>query len=60
MRTDANVSDKPSREDLSELRYALGEEVSAAVRASLVSEPVACVLPDVSDWSRLAADWMRL
>jgi hypothetical protein len=34
------VSDKPSREDLSELRYALGEEVSTAVRASLVSEPV--------------------
>ena len=54
------MSDKPSREDLSELRYALGEEVSAAVRASLVSEPVACVLPDVSDWSRLAAEWMRL
>ena len=60
VRTDANVSDKPSREDLSEMRYALGEEVSAAVRASLVSEPVPCILPDVSDWSRLAAEWIGL
>ena len=58
VRTDANVSDKPSREDLSAQRYELGAEVTGALRGALVSEPVPSVLPDVSDWDKAAAAWV--
>ena len=58
VRTDANVSDKPSREDLSTACYALGEVMGEAITGRLDSVPVASVLPDVSDWRDPAAAWI--
>ena len=59
VRTDANVSDKPSREDLSTACYALGEVMGEAITGRLDSVPVGSVLvPDVSDWRDPAAAWI--
>ena len=61
VRTDANVSDKPSREDFSTACYALGEVMGEAITGRLDSVPVGSVLvplPDVSDWRDPAAAWI--
>ena len=45
VRTDANASDKPSREDLSTARYALGEVMGEAITGRLDSEPIGSLGP---------------
>ena len=59
VRTDANVADRPSREDMSFERYAIGADIARGVRAFVVSEPVADVpLPAPSEWSAGGGAWM--
>ena len=60
VRTNANVSDEPSRVDLSYERYAIGADVAAGVQAFVTSEPVPTTrLPEPSEWDAGAAAWMR-
>ena len=54
MRSDANCADLPSREALDEL-WALFAELGVEAQV----EKVECVLPDVTDWQRPAAQWLR-
>ena len=60
VRTDANVSDKPSREDLSAVRYALGECMVDAIGAELVSAPVASVLPTAGQLDGASSYWLDM
>ena len=50
VRTDANVSDEPSRVDLSRTRYELGAQPSSGVAAYAVSRPIETVLPTPHEW----------
>ena len=59
VRTDANVADDPSREDMSYERYAIGADITAGVRAFVESVPVARVpLPALDGWEVDAAAWL--
>ena len=60
VRTDANVSDRPSREDLSAVRYALGECMVDAIGAELVSAPVASVLPTAGQLDGASSYWLDM
>ena len=60
VRTDANVSDKPSREDLSATRYGLGECMGDSLREELVSEPVESVLPTAAQLDGASSYWLDL
>ena len=60
VRTDANVSDKPSREDLSATRYALGECMGDSLREELVSEPVESVLPTAAQLDGASSYWLDM
>ena len=58
VRTDANVSDAPSREDMSSVRYALGADVVAGIRGLVTSSPVTAVVPELGGWGVTAAAQM--
>ena len=59
VRTDANVADKPSREDMSYERYAIGADITAGVAAFVTSSPVAEVpLPAPDEWDASAAAYV--
>ena len=60
VRTDANVSDKPSREDLSSVRYALGDCMSDAILAELVSVPAPSVLPTAARLAGASSYWLDM
>ena len=57
VRTDANVADAPSREDLSTERYELGAKPAQRLAAMASSSPVELVLPTPSEWDADAAIW---
>jgi hypothetical protein len=68
VRTKANVSDEPSRDDLSQVRYEClcggDETLVGVVRSALVSAPIAAAMPPAA-WLRggrdegVAAAWVR-
>ena len=59
VRTDANVADKPSREDMSYERYEIGADITAGVGAFVTSSPVAEVpLPTPDEWDASAAAYV--
>jgi hypothetical protein len=60
VRTDANVSDEPSRVDLSRTRYELGAQPSSGVAAYAVSRPIETVLPTPHEWDADGVVWMEL
>ena len=53
VRSEANVSDRPSRTDLSTVWWDCG----LGVEAGLISEPVDVVLPEERDWAAAAGEW---
>ena len=55
VRTDASVSDAPSREDMSLVRYALGADMVAGIRGLVTSSPVTAVVPELGGWGVTAA-----
>ena len=58
VRTDANVADAPSREDMSSVIYELGARPSEAVAGLVDSRPVPAVVPEPGDWDGDAASWV--
>ena len=54
VRSEANVSDEPSRTDLSQ---ALRWDCGLGAAGGLASTPVAVVLPEERDWAAAAGEW---
>ena len=54
VRSEANVSDEPSRTDLSQ---ALRWDCGLGAARGMASTPVAVVLPEERDWAAAAGEW---